>query len=161
MRFFSRWEYATNRFTIINQQHSKVSRDSGSFYLQGENIISSTLSQVFYFLTSRLSTNHKSIKQASDILSISEQYKSHNSSTLWYSINFRALSSPAFIKHMMFYQFQIIIKPRIQQAYDILSISEQYTAQHSSRIWSSINLRASSTPALNKPLIFYKFESNI
>ena len=45
----------------------------------------------------------------------------------------------------------------IQQASNILSILKQYTDQHSSSFWSSINLRALSRPSFNKTMIFYQF----
>ena len=45
--------------SILHQQNGKVSRYSG--YLQGDKIISSTLSWVIYFLTSLLHTNHTTI----------------------------------------------------------------------------------------------------
>ena len=71
-------------------------------------------------------------------------YKSiiYKSSSIWYSINFRSIYSPTFIKPLIFYQFQSINQIIIQQASDILSISGQYTAHHSSSLWSFI-------PALN------------
>ena len=84
-----------------------------------------------------------------------------HSTSLWSSINFRAIYSPAFIKPLIFYQFQIIIQPSIHQASDILSISEHYPDQHSTILWSSINFREKYIPEFIKPLIFYQFQSII
>ena len=70
------------------------------------------------------------IKQASDIISISEKYTAQHESSLLSSINFRTLSRPAFNKPLIFYQFQSKIHPSIHQASDLLSISEHYPVQH-------------------------------
>ena len=101
-----------------------------------------------------------SIHQASDLLSIAEHYPAQHSTSLWFCINFRAIYSPSFVKPLFFYQFQSIIHTRIQQASDILSISEQYTSQHSLSIWYSINFRLLSSPIFNKPLVLYQFQIN-
>ena len=113
---------------------------------------------IFYQLQSII---QPSIQQDSDLISISEQHTSQNSSSLWYSINFRALSRPYFNKPLILYQFQNNIQPIIHQASDLLSISENYPAQHSTSLWSSINFRAKYSPAFIKHLIFYQFKSII
>ena len=82
-------------------------------------------------------------------------------SSLWSSIHFRALSSPAFNTTLIIYQFQSNIHPIIQQASDILSISQQHKTQHSTILWYSINFTALSNPPFNKPLILYQFKSKI
>ena len=89
-------------------------------------------------------------------------YRSQQHSTsLWYYINFRAIYIPAFNKPLIIYQFQSNINPIIQQASDPLSISEQYIAQNSTIIWSSINFRAIYSSWFNKLLLFYQFQSII
>ena len=89
-------------------------------------------------------------------------YKSQQHSTsLWSSINFRSIYIPAFVKPLIFYQFQSIIHPSIQQASDILSVSDQYTYQRSSRLYYSINFRALSRTSFNKPMTFYQFHRNM
>ena len=105
--------------------------------------------------------NNQIIQQAYVLLSISEKYMAKHSSILLSSINFRALSRPEFNKPLIFYQFQSIIQPSIHQSFGILSISEQYTSHNPSILWSYINFRALSSPAFNKPLILYWFQSNI
>ena len=117
-----------------------------NFYLQGYNINSekinstSTHCKVYwyseYFICEytilivkhfhKCSTfwkvNNQSIQQASDLLSISYQYTAQHSSSLWSSVNFRALSRPSFQKPLIFYQFHINIQPTIHQASDLISI---------------------------------------
>ena len=114
---------------------------------------------ISYYLTNYYLYNI--IQQSSDILSMSEHYPVQHSTSLWSSINFIAIYSPVFIKPLIFYQFQIIIQPSIQQAYYILSISEKNTAHHSSSLLYSNNFRALSSPEFNKPLICHQFQSNI
>ena len=97
------------------------------------------------------------IHKDSNILSISEHYPSQHSTSLWYYISFRAIYRPSFIKPLIFYQFQSIIQPKIQQASNLLYVSEQYSSQHTSSLLYFINFRALSIPSLNKPLIFYRF----
>ena len=108
-----------------------------------------------------LKFNKQSIQQAFDLLSISEQYTSQYLSSLLYYMNFRALSSTAFIKPLTLYQFQSPVQPIIQQAYDLISTSDQYKAYNSSSLLSSINFRALSRSSFKKHLIFYTFQSNI
>ena len=88
-------------------------------------------------------------QQASDLLSISEKYTSQHSSSLWDSINFKVLSSPAFNKPLIFYLFQRNLQPIIHQASGIISLSEHYT------------FRALSILAFIKPLVLYRFQSII
>ena len=68
------------------------------------------------------SDTDKIIKQASDLLSMSEQYTAHDSSSLLSSIKFRELSIPEFNNPLIFYQFKRNIQPIIHQASDLLSI---------------------------------------
>ena len=97
------------------------------------------------------------IHQASDLLSISEHYPPHNSTSLWFSINFKSIIhpsiqqasdlisisagkySPSFIKPLIFYQFQSIIHPSIQQASSLLSNSVKYTLKYSHYIQKNSN----------------------
>ena len=72
----------------------------------------STFLQVYYLqiikplILASLQVNNQSIRQVSDLLSISEQYMAQDSSSLWYSINFRSLYIPESNKPLIFYQFQ-------------------------------------------------------
>ena len=86
------------------------------------------------------------IHQASDLLLISEHYPDQHSTSLWSSINFRAIYSPEFIKPLIFYAFQSITQNGIHQASDIISIPEQYAADHSTSLWSSINFISIYSP---------------
>ena len=105
--------------------------------------------------------NNQIIQQAFDLLSISEKYTAQHSSSLWSSINFRALSRTVLIKPMTLYQFQSTIQPRIQQASDLISTSYQYRSHNSSSLLSSINLRALYRLSFSKYIIFHQFQSNI
>ena len=78
---------------------------------------------IFYQFQSNIKP---SIHLAYDILLISEHCTAHNSTSLWSSINFRAKYSPSFINPLIFFQFQSIIQPSIQQASYLLSNAEQY-----------------------------------
>ena len=92
---------------------------------------------------------------------LSYKYIIYKLSSLWYSINIRAIYIPTFIKPVIFYQFQIIIQPRIHQVSNILSILENFPAQHSPNLWYSINIRVIYSPSFIKPMIFYQFQSII
>ena len=103
----------------------------------------------------------KITQQASDLLSISEQYIAQHSKSLWSSINSRAIYSPSFNKHIILYQFQSNMQLIVQKVFDIISISDQYKAQHSTSLWLSINFRTIYSPAFKNPMILYQFQSNI
>ena len=105
--------------------------------------------------------NNQIIQQAFDLLSISDKYTAQHSSSLWSSINFRALSSTEFIKPLTLYQFHSPIKTIIQQASDLISTLDQYRSHNSPSLLSSINFRALSRSSFSKHLIFYTFQSNI
>ena len=87
--------------------------------------------------------------------------QSKYATSLWSSINFRAIYSLTSIKPLVLYQFQNIIQTIIQQASDIISISEHYPAHHSTNLWYPINFRAKYSPASIKPLILYQVQSII
>ena len=91
--------------------------------------------------------------------SIVYKSKSPHPTSLWYSINFRAIYRPSLIKPLIYYQFKRIIQHRIQRDSYLLSNSEQYpqniytlfrknptrfwsilfkTWSHRSSIWSNI-----------------------
>ena len=82
------------------------------------------------------------IHQVSDLLSISKHCQAQYSTILWYYINFRAIYSLEFIKPLIFYQFHSIIRPSINQASDLLSISSHYPDHNSTSLLSYINFRA-------------------
>ena len=86
--------------------------------------------------------------QFNTFTSVLLSYKSiiYKSPSLWSSINSRVIYIPNFIKPLIFYQFQSIIQPSIQQDSGLLSISEQYTSQPLSSLWYSINFIALPSP---------------
>ena len=105
------------------------------------------------FISFLLSYNLLSInQQASDIISISEQYIDQHLWSLWSSINFRALSSPEFNKPLVFYQFQRNTQPRIHQTSDFISTSDHYTSQHSTSLLYSNNFRSLYSKCLHSNL---------
>ena len=119
--------------TNDSQEESATNGVTIKFYINNISrrlrivVILSTSIQYQHFNTLNkcplLQVNNQQIRQASDILSISEQYTAHNSTILWYPINFRAIYIPSLNKPLILYQFQSNIQPSIQQASDIISIS--------------------------------------
>ena len=129
---------STNHPTISTNLYSPQTLWTNSLI---ENIdILPHVRPILYYLTKSIPDNIT--QQASDILSFSERYTAQHSSSFWYSINFRALCSPAFNKPLIFYQCQSKIQPSIHQASGILLIPEHYPSQHPTNLLYPIKVIA-------------------
>ena len=77
----------------ISEQYTAQYSTSLIYFINFRAIYSPVFNKplIFYQFHSNIQPR---IKQASDLLSISKKYTAHHSTSLWYSINFRAIYSP-------------------------------------------------------------------